>query len=633
MSASVRDLLRRAGADATNDPLDVIMGEDWGAIDLGRPQRLSLLYRAAGDLNCERGGSRGGGGRMADRRASALSSLRRDPEAMVKLVRAGGVGSAWGLSDQVRYLAKGGEAILERSDRYGGVALDASDLAEQWGIPKGEGRGADRTSHFVVSFPPGTDPDAAYLAGHDWAAEMFARGHYGDAYDYYTAHHTDRDHPHTHVVVNRRGLERGEWLKVSRRGPIDYDELRIVQVRVAAEHGIALQATPRLSRGHHDRRTADERQRIDARRSERSSPPAHTPASATRATVSLLLRSAVLRADAAHLRDVDPGIARELERSAVALGSGAVPPRALDRTITSQRLERANEVIMDKRSEIARDIERVDEALSTIPDGAARAPLEREAASIKGRAAPLLPERLDLRSYAQVSGNDYRGLPSAGTSEGEIARTIRTETHAEARSIVATAGLDPASVLARYETDRPAPTALADTWRREEIARLRTDVGDRPTPNRSDDGRSPVEDVNARMHERLAAVFGTGRERLAAHERSVMELGKGRPANDDARNANPTETASTSDAVRRVLGPNELEHLERGDAGVLAIATDDPALRTRIASRYLREASGRAEGAEREQLETALKRVREEGRGRSRAADRSRGTDDRELDL
>ena len=87
---------------------------------------------------------------------------------------------------------------------------------------------------------------------------MFGSGTYGgDSYDYYTAFHTDRAHPHMHVVVYRRGLENGEWLKVSERSDMNYDAMRSVLVDVAGREGIDLEATPRLARGLHDRPVPD----------------------------------------------------------------------------------------------------------------------------------------------------------------------------------------------------------------------------------------------------------------------------------------------------------------------------------------------------------------------------------------
>ncbi|MCF3931809.1 relaxase/mobilization nuclease domain-containing protein, partial [Acuticoccus sp. M5D2P5] len=80
------------------------------------------------------------------------------------------------------------------------------------------------------------DEAAAERAGRAWAEEMFGSGAYGgDSFDYYTAFHTDRDHPHIHVVVHRRGLDNGTWLKVSKRSAFNYQAMRGLAVTVGQD--------------------------------------------------------------------------------------------------------------------------------------------------------------------------------------------------------------------------------------------------------------------------------------------------------------------------------------------------------------------------------------------------------------
>lgn len=111
------------------------------------------------------------------------------------------------------YLSRDGAEPLQRSERYMGVVVDAEGAAaleRAWAMPPEGSSGADRTSHFIVSFPETTPHGAVERAGRAWAEALFGSGDYGgDAYDYYTAFHTDRAHPHMHVVVHRRGLDNG----------------------------------------------------------------------------------------------------------------------------------------------------------------------------------------------------------------------------------------------------------------------------------------------------------------------------------------------------------------------------------------------------------------------------------------
>ena len=285
-----------------------------------------------------------------------------------------------------------------------GSLLD--DTLTSWSRAASRDAKADLTSHFVVSFPAGTDELSAYRAGRAWAEAMFDHGTYGDVWDHYTAFHTDTAHPHMHVVVSRRGVEHGTWLKVSRRGPIDYDELRFVQVEVAAREGIELQATSRFARALHARPVADERQRIDLRLGERTdenpieriSNPYLVALHATQT----LVQARSVQADADIVRDADralagalDGVADDLRAGRGGRGSGL----ASERLFTAEHIERSEELVMTKRDELARNMDRVDAELATIPDGAARAPLEREASKLKGRAAELLPGRTELRDW------------------------------------------------------------------------------------------------------------------------------------------------------------------------------------------------------------------------------------------
>ncbi|MGX5805121.1 relaxase/mobilization nuclease domain-containing protein, partial [Bradyrhizobium sp. Arg314] len=107
----------------------------------------------------------------------------------------------------------------------------------------------DLTTHIIVSFPRATDRNSAFSAGRAWVEHMFGSGRSGSRFDYISAFHVDREHPHLHVVVNRRALE-GHWLKISRRHPhFNYDNMRASLVDAAYDNGIELEATSRAERG------------------------------------------------------------------------------------------------------------------------------------------------------------------------------------------------------------------------------------------------------------------------------------------------------------------------------------------------------------------------------------------------
>ena len=659
-------MLAALGSAATGDPVDWLMGEHWAELDLGRSSRLSLLRRAERELRELDGrGGRAGGGRAA-RPRSSTALLRRRPEAMVKLVRSGGTATLRGLRDQMSYLSKGGTVELEASERYFGAALDDDLLAETisaWTGSASHGAKADRTSHFVVSFPIGTDEGAAYRAGRAWAEAMFDRGTYGDVYDYVTAFHTDTPHPHMHVVVSRRGLEHDSWLKVSRRGPIDYDELRLVQVEVAAREGIELQATPRFARARYDRPVADERQRIAIRTGVEIAPREWNPFGIARKAVQSLVHARTVQADADIVRDVDRALAGALDVVAADLRAGGGREGAPERTsdpgygLAPEHIERAEEIVMSKRDELVRNIDRVDEELATITDGAARASLEREASKLKARAADLLPGREELQDWrAAADGETYRGLPTGrGDGAGDRERAIRDRATREAERIATDAGFEGKAIVERYASDAVPSRALTDRWRRDEIEAFRRSrpIGFAENPERLEEAAA---DAYTSVHRRIASQFTVARNELAELERNRARV-REQAARGEQHRANADEARAFTDVVRSVLSDREVRLLERGDPNSLASVSNEVGERRALARIFLDAEARTAPEARRKALQRAVERIDqmdeavrrspssvegterdrpEEGRGRQgddRSRARGRDRSDRGLDL
>lgn len=142
------------------------------------------------------------------------------------------------------------EALTDET-RQSQATLDA--IADTWepgwsGTPKN-----GHTSHLLMSFPPDTAPrDVAAIA-----EEICERAFGGekefadDRWEYVAALHTDRTHPHVHVLVNNRGIENGTWFYLSNRieAPFTYQGFRNLMVSVAQDYGVPLEATTRYERG------------------------------------------------------------------------------------------------------------------------------------------------------------------------------------------------------------------------------------------------------------------------------------------------------------------------------------------------------------------------------------------------
>ncbi|MGV2167791.1 MULTISPECIES: T-DNA border endonuclease VirD2 [Agrobacterium] len=182
-------------------------------------------------------------------------------QVIIRIVPGGGTKSLQQIINQLEYLSRKGKLELQRSARHLDIPVPPDqirELAQSWVTEAGiydesqsdDDRQQDLTTHIIVSFPAGTDQTAAYEASREWAAEMFGSGYGGGRYNYLTAYHVDRDHPHLHVVVNRRELLGQGWLKISRRHPqLNYDGLRKKMAEISLRHGIVLDATSRAERG------------------------------------------------------------------------------------------------------------------------------------------------------------------------------------------------------------------------------------------------------------------------------------------------------------------------------------------------------------------------------------------------
>lgn len=382
----VRDMIRLGAAQpAPVGVLDAVMGEDWAQIKLGNPR---AALQAEYILNRMRERSR------PNTSAGNFGAIRGAPQAVVKLIGKGGAGDRRGLKAQMTYLSRNGDVALNRSERFFGTEIEDGDidgLAASWGMPK-TGT-AVRTSHFIVSFPEGTDPAAAERAGRAWAVEMFESGRFGDTWDYYTAFHTDTRYPHIHVVASRRGLDHGTWLKVSGRSEIDFDVLREIQAEVASTEGIKLDATPRLSRGVHARPAPDAE--IRRARAEGREPiaPEHSLGSAAGSAAAILNEARRIRASAALIEDELPDGAALLNHAAGILEQG----RALTHELLSEhRLAEEEQAAMtdtldEKRAIVADKIRTAEVEIDHLPEGPERDQLAAEAAETRRQASQFIP--------------------------------------------------------------------------------------------------------------------------------------------------------------------------------------------------------------------------------------------------
>jgi type IV secretion system T-DNA border endonuclease VirD2 len=219
---------------------EVVLGE----IDVLRPQPGRV-----------RGGSSRQGFRFSPRASQIWRFALGSNAAVLKKIGRGGTANAKELAAQMDYLFSKSASIFGNGvvldDKAKGLSREerseiVGDWVEDWrGSPKN-----GHTSHLLLSFPAHVRPEKAKLIAEAWAFEMFQSGeHQDDVWSYVAALHTDRAHPHVHIVVNNRGTLNDGWFFMAKEHVFNLDIMKARIVAIAAEEGVFLDATSRAERG------------------------------------------------------------------------------------------------------------------------------------------------------------------------------------------------------------------------------------------------------------------------------------------------------------------------------------------------------------------------------------------------
>lgn len=237
-----------------------------GEINFLRPQQGRV--KAGGSSSPKRGFS------FSTRASQMWRFALGSNAAVLKKIGKGGTANAKELAAQMDYLFSKSASIFGN-----GVVLDADakgltkderddivgDWVEDWrGSPKN-----GHTSHLLMSFPSHVRPEKAKLIAEAWAFEMFQSGeHKDDVWSYVAALHTDKAHPHVHMVVNNRGTVNDSWFFMAKEHVFNLEIMKERMVAIAAEEGVFLDATSRAERGlltYGPSRAEIERARVEGR--------------------------------------------------------------------------------------------------------------------------------------------------------------------------------------------------------------------------------------------------------------------------------------------------------------------------------------------------------------------------------
>ena len=537
--------------------------------------------------------------------------------AVFKAIRGGGTNSKSELSNQLGYLATKSTHIVDSSGFLDGKArlepkeiIDLTErFAKRWSAgfkPK-----LGQTTHMLLSYPIGArGEDVRDITTR--VAERFFQTDQGH-FDYIIAVHEDRDHPHAHIVLNRRSQE-GEFFFLGRDHRFNYDHFRLAMVEEAERFGVRLEATRRIDRGvvHYPARTREVYAAKDEGRV-----PAHRQrvgADLERTLAEIANTKKVFHALAAEAsRDAREDISEALFRAGELLAKGG----KLDQKGGVYMAEEKN--FDDLRIRYADQVERVQGMIAEKPE-ADRPALERRLNEIQSRLAHMQP--LGLRSVTLTEKPSDGGVYSeANIDRDQLERLQEPVVRAQVDTALRGTGISSSVVIARMETGAQN-AALERQWIADDLRRVaetdglnlerRSDLEiAREALNRAHVQlgitleRNEVLREDGVIEERQEELFLNRSERLTEvtsqpdTERADSEVPRVdwqvRRVIDHERKGNLTspfediaQRLSYREAVERELDEEQIDRLRKGDVDVLKDQIKDRLDRLYAAKAYLK---------------------------------------------
>ncbi|MEO1476760.1 MAG: relaxase/mobilization nuclease domain-containing protein, partial [Pseudomonadota bacterium] len=322
------------------------------------------------------------------------------------------------------------------------------------------------TTHMLMSFPKGTKSEDVRDIASDVCERFFDtdEGHF----DYVIAVHKDRDHPHAHIVLNRRSQE-GEFFYLARDHRFNYDDFRLAMVEEAEKYGVKLEATRRVDRGevHYPPRTRD----IYAVKEDASNGISREPAQRERvgrdlertlaeiANTRLVYHS--LAAEASS--DSREEISEALLKAAELLGKGSTVQQDGDVYMG------AAEDFDDLKGQYAETVEEVQARIARLPEGQ-RAANERKLNEIQVSLRRMQP--LGLRSVTLEQKPSEGGIYSELNINSELVGRLNDgTTRAQIDNALRGTGINADTVVHRIETGAPN-AALERQWVADDLAKV-----------------------------------------------------------------------------------------------------------------------------------------------------------------
>ena len=387
--------------------------------------------------------------------------------AVFKAIRGGGTHTKSQLMNQLDYLTTKSTHIVDSSGFLDGKAkLEAREIkdlterfAKRW--QGGFKPKLGQTTHMLMSFPIGTRGEDVRDIATDVAERFFQadEGHF----DYIIAVHEDRDHPHAHLVLNRRSQE-GEFFFLGRNHRFNYDDFRLAMVEEAEKYGVRLEATRRVDRGvvHYPARTSE----VYAAKEEGRAPRERERVGQdlTRTLAEIANTRTVYHSLAAEAsREAREDIAAALFRAGEVLARG----RQVDRTGDVYMAE--DQSFEDLRSLYAEKLARVQGMIVEKPD-AERPALEKSLNAIQAQVQHMQP--LGLRSGSLSDAPSEGGVYSeVNIQQSQLERVSEPRLRSRIDAALRGTGISTTEVVARMEAGA-STAALEHQWIADDLSKV-----------------------------------------------------------------------------------------------------------------------------------------------------------------
>ena len=517
--------------------------------------------------------------------------------AIFKAIREGGTHSKAQLRNQLEYLTTKSSFIIDSRGTYDGQkVLSAKEIEQvtrrfsaQWN--EGFHPKLGHTSHLLMAYPIGTSGSDVAEITRDICERFFLSE--GSQFDFIAAVHEDRDHPHAHIVLNRRSKD-GEFFYLKQGHHFNYDSFREAMVEAADRYGVRLEATRKLERGITTKSLSDIEYRRAKERGQDLSERERVGPELDQALADVAQHARLYQGLAAEAsRDNQYDIARALERAAIMLAQGKSIEADGEVYGMAEEQHTFDEVVDAFHDKIEQAEQVVEQAP---PDR--RAVLEQELNEIYRSISHLSP--IGVRSHTLLETPSDGGIYSAENIVDQVQDKLGSDTVAERMDMALKGtGISTQEVVSRIEIGAQN-AALERQWLSRDLNTIaKTDALDL---SKRDDLKKAVDRLD-QLHGELGRVLGeaqvlrdidTGDQRESESERietlppvasDILQRLRQDPT------AEPFKDDAERDALRGeltdLLGEDQAARLGEGDDSVLEEQLADRLDRLYMAKAYL----------------------------------------------